>query len=120
MTLKERKHWHIKEELEKTEKSEGYKQLDIFYDVCERVAEKVNVTNIKCDTYEVVFELIEKNNVDISDIIVPYTYAEYKKAILESMVRIPPHIGKKPDKVYDPNDPDDYEAIMKIIDERQK
>lgn len=99
MTLKERlyeerKHWHIKERLEKAENSEGYKQLNMFHDVCERVAEKVDVSDIECDTYEIIFELIEKNHVDISDIIMPYTYTEYKKAMLTSRVRTSPGIGK--------------------------
>lgn len=120
MTLKERlyeesKHWHIKEELDefRKNKTEGYKMCETFDDICDHLGKTMDLSDIYFPDYASVFDFIEKNNINISNMIKPYEYDYFKKKVLAEPVIMLPMIGKKPDKVYDLTNRDDYEEYWK-------
>lgn len=112
---KERKHWHIKEELEEFEKNktEGYKMCEKFDDICYHLEKTMDLSEIYFPDYISVFTFIERNDIDISNMIKPYDYDYFKKKVLAEPVIMPPMIGKKPNKVYDFTNIDDYEEYWK-------
>lgn len=94
------------------EESSGSQRYDKFLQVCERLQERVDLSGIYCSTYSKVFELVENKNVDISDIVSDTEYTDFKQALLEDKVQNCPQLGKKPDKIYDLRNPEDYAAYM--------
>lgn len=78
------------------ERSERY---DKFLDVCDRLQNSVDLSNTECGTYQEVFDNIEKNNVDISDIIPKEKYEEFKRLMINDRIQCCPSIGKAPEKL---------------------
>ena len=88
-------------DLKKFEQSESHNVYAKFLDIEERVSKTVDMSDVYCEDYNSVFELVEKHNIDVTDIIAPYEYNDFKQLMLNDTVMISPSIGKKPDKVYD-------------------
>lgn len=124
MTLKEKilntRPTITKEDLERAADSPKAKQYSKFLDICERLEMSVNLSNIHCSTYKEVFELIEKHHVDISDIISDENYDDYKNMILNMKSKRCPSLGKLSDKIYDLNNPEDYEAYLNKQNEKRQ
>lgn len=109
MTLKEevlqrRRHNKQRERLnaymnsqECREKSERY---SLFLDVCDRLESNVDLSNVACNTYQEVFDNIEKNNLDISDIIPKDKYDEFKRLMMSNIAQCCPAVGKQPKMTY--------------------
>ena len=118
MTLKERilsrKPSTTKEDLERAHNSESSKRFRRFLRICERLNSKMDLSNIPCDRYKDVFELIEKHHIDISDIVPVDEYPEYKRLMIEDKVQMAPPIGKVPDKIYDFSKEEDRLEYMRI------
>ena len=118
MTLKERVmkecgHRDIKKELEEARKGEDYKLSIKVLDVCEYLDTCMDLHDIDCSSYEKVFDLIEKNNIDISNMIKPYEYNDFKTTVLSDNVRMTTGIGKRPDRIYDLNNEEDRIEYIK-------
>lgn len=115
MTLKERlyeerKHWHIKEELDKVRKNETEddKIRHQFYQVCAYLNQTVDLSDVSLPDYKSVFQFIEKHNIDISNVIKPYEYDVFKSHVVSQKMVVLPCIGKRPEKMYNLDNRDDY------------
>lgn len=94
--------------------SEKGKRYTTFLKICERLQKSVDLSEIRCNTYAIVFEQIEKNNLDISDLVPKSQYAQFKKDMIESKVQACPSLGKAPDKIYDFNKVEDRLEYLKL------
>lgn len=117
MTLKERiikecKHRDIKKELESVRDEKSDKINDVFFGLCEHLRDNVDLHDVDCSTYAKIFQAIEDKHIDISKIIKPYDYQTFKKEMLMEPIQLPMDIGKKPDKIYDLRNEDDYIEYM--------
>ena len=92
----------------------------MFQQICHRLEDNVDLKEVYCDTYDDVFSLIEKHNVDISDIIHSDKYERFKQAMLRSKVQCCRPIGKAPERLYNLDNTDDYIAYEKSLKENHK
>jgi hypothetical protein len=98
---------------------ERAKKRKIFWAICERLTNRIDLSDIECYTYAKVFELIEINHIDISDILHGYDYDEFKNELLQSNIQFCPNLGKEPERIYDFHNIDDvleYEKKYGRID----
>lgn len=121
MTLKEkvlnRKPSFTKEEIEAIRNSPEIKRYDKFLDICERLQENVDLSDIECNTYQDAFDLVEKYNVYIFDIVPKDEWDQFKKYMMEDKAKCAPMIGKDPDRIYDLSKPEDYIEYANMKDE---
>lgn len=102
-------------------KSERGQRFTKFLNIIERLEKNVDLDEISCGTREEIFAEIEKRHIDVSDIVTPMKYEEYKRIMLNDRVQTCPHIGRPPEKVYDLHNPDDRrEFEQKMFEERKK
>lgn len=117
MTLKEkvlnRKQILTKEELEKENMSEESQNYEKFLNICDVLKKSMDLKNIKCNTYEDVFLLIEKNHINIEHIISKNQYDKFKKKMLSEKTQWCPNIGKSNEKIYDFTKEEDRLEYMK-------
>lgn len=102
------------EKLDTIANSKDCKQYRVFLRICGRLQECVDLKDIQCGTYQEVFEQIEKNNIDISDIVPRNKYRKFKNDMIASPVQMCPTLGKKPDKIYDFNKEEDRIEYAKL------
>lgn len=76
------------------------KQRELFLEICERVEEKIDCSEIPINSCKDVFTVLENNNLYIGDIVSKNDYEDFKKFIITSKNQYCPIIGKKPDKIY--------------------
>lgn len=91
-----------------------------FQKICHKLEERVDLKEIYCDTYADVFSLVEKHNVDVSDIIQSDKYEQFKQVMLRSKVQCCRPIGKAPERLYNLDNADDYIAYEKSLKENRK
>lgn len=97
-----------KEKLDEVKNSKHSKQYKKFLYICNRLDSTVDLSNDYCNNCKDVFSLVEKYNVDISDIVPKNEYERYKEYMINYPVQIIPTMGKKPDRIYDLSNVDDY------------
>lgn len=102
------------EELEKEHNSPESKRYRLFLKICERLAENINCDEIDCGTYEEVLELIEKNNIYISDIIKDNEYQTFKNLLLKDDIKICPFSKKNVEQTFDFNKQEDMVKYRKL------
>lgn len=103
-----------KQELEAAANSADSKRYRVFLKICERLQNIVDLSEVHCSTYEEVFEQIEINNVDISDIVQHKEYEQFKKQLLSDPCPWCPILGKLPEKVYDFNKEEDMSEYLRL------
>lgn len=88
-----------------------------FQQICHKLEDNVDLKEICCDTYADVFSLIETHSINISDIIHPDKYEQLKQVMLNSKAQCCRPIGKKPEKIYNLDNKDEYIAYEKSLKE---
>lgn len=83
-------------------------RYDKFLDICERIEKTISPDKIACNTFKDVFDLVEKYNIRIFDIIPEGEWDQFKKDMLKSRAQYVPMMGKCPDRVFDLSKPEDY------------
>lgn len=90
------------------------KQRGLFLEICERIEEKIDCSEIIINSCEDVFIILEKNNLYIDDIIPKNDYENFKKFITTSKNQYCPISGKNPDKIYDFGKEEDRLEFLKM------
>lgn len=119
MTLKERiskyKNPMTKEKVDAAMNSPEIKLYGLFLKICERLENNID-DETSCNTYEEVFNEIEKRNINVSDIIPKEKYDEFKKTMSNDKAQSCPHIGKEPDRIYNLGKEKDRLEFAKLHD----
>lgn len=86
---------------------EEEKKDDMLWKIIERLVATVDLSDEECDTYEQIFDCVEKYNIDVSDIIQEYDYEEFKNGFINSRIQWHFGLGKNTRKSYDFHNIDD-------------
>lgn len=89
------------------------KQYDDFLTICERLQKTIDLSNIDCNSYADVFLLIEKYNINITDIISDEKYEDFKNDMINDKAQCCPILGKRSKILYDSNNENDMINYLK-------